>query len=1094
MRTLCCYLLTACLAGVASAAAQEDDALLLKIKDAPKHGIVVLHVDLPPALAGGVKGAALPGKEPVPAQFVPDADSDPRHAPGTLIAKLPRGGDWDVMLLPGGEGQPVEEKAALGFDPVRMAGLPSSIVFRETGKVFDNFVWNDRVHDKELGSYHLRFDKEAELETVSDGPICKTVRIRARYRKPDGSRPPSQPEAVYDWHMFHGLPLVYVTAGVRQQTPHAWHELHFLELNFPGEDFVRWAGGEPSKEGTFDATGKSFKLPDWGTLLGDGAAIGMLGGTVTFYDGRGGYGTYMHSTWTPWSDEGRRMSTWLWIGSGGDPAETVRALAAQSTPGPRILLTRPGLRKRIAQLRLTAESERGTTRQDGLWRAALAEREEASGNLDLAEGIVRGELPRGLELLRAGELGVAFQMAGDGASPRSIFDLEAGTELMADDAAPFFTVTLRHTETKEKVTLTAERGWRSATLDRTRDGMAMVWDGPADTRMPGLRVTAKATPDADNHAWKWSLYVENNSADWSIWDVVFPQVALREFGERTAVLYPRGPGELKYGAWKRDFAFRGTYPSGWCAMQLMAAYAEAPATGLYFAIHDPFGSTKRLALVSDPGANSVHLEYGNPVPNMGVPLNDFTLGGEAVWQLLRGDWFDAAAIYKAWAREHAKWWPPLTEDGRADTPLWMRELCAWAQTGGAPGECVSTVKAFAQYLGVPAGFHWYNWHQIPFDNDYPHYFPAKDGFAEGVRELKEADVYVMPYINGRLWDTHDKGKDDFAFSSLALPAVAKNPEGKPHKEKYGSKETDGSPVWLGVMCPATHLWQDKVKEIVLRLEQDVGVNGVYIDQIAAASPALCMDPTHGHPLGGGHWWNEAYWEMLEAIGKEKPVNAMLTTECNAEPFVRWMDGYLTWHWQYDGQVPVFPAVYGGTVQMFGRAYRGGETKDLALRMKAGQQLVFGEQIGWLNPDVANEEGNAEFFRRMVLLRWHLRRYFYAGEMARPPKLIGPIPSVRADWQWSGEWWVTTDAVLTGAWRLPGEGKLALLFVNVSDETVTADFKFDGQAYGLASSKLRLGVIRGGEDAKKAGETPLRFERTITFEPRDAFAWELSEGD
>ena len=224
------------------------------------------------------------------------------------------------------------------------------------------------------------------------------------------------------------------------------------------------------------------------------------------------------------------------------------------------------------------------------------------------------------------------------------------------------------------------------------------------------------------------------------------------------------------------------------------------------------------------------------------------------------------------------------------------------------------------------------------------------------------------------------------------------------------------------------------------------------------------------------------------------MNAMLTTECNAEPFVRWMDGYLTWHWQYDGQVPVFPAVYGGTVQMFGRAYRGGETKDLALRMKAGQQLVFGEQIGWLNPDVANEEGNAEFFRRMVLLRWHLRRYFYAGEMARPPKLIGPIPSVRADWQWSGEWWVTTDAVLTGAWRLPGEGKLALLFVNVSDETVTADFKFDGQAYGLASSKLRLGVIRGGEDAKKAGETPLRFERTITFEPRDAFAWELSEGD
>ncbi len=46
---------------------------------------------------------------------------------------------------------------------------------------------------------------------------------------------------------------------------------------------------------------------------------------------------------------------------------------------------------------------------------------------------------------------------------------------------------------------------------------------------------------------------------------------------------------------------------------------------------------------------------------------------------------------------------------------------------------------------------------------------------------------------------------------------------------------------------------------------------------------------------------------------------MLTTECNAEPFLKWFDGYLTWHWQYDGQVPAFPAIYGGAIQMFGRA-------------------------------------------------------------------------------------------------------------------------------------------------------------------------------
>ncbi len=86
-------------------------------------------------------------------------------------------------------------------------------------------------------------------------------------------------------------------------------------------------------------------------------------------------------------------------------------------------------------------------------------------------------------------------------------------------------------------------------------------------------------------------------------------------------------------------------------------------------------------------------------------------------------------------------------------------------------------------------------------------------------------------------------------------------------------------------------------------------------------------------------------------------------------------------------------------------------------MKAAQQLTYGEQIGWLHPNVVNQKENAEFLRDVVRMRYRLRRYFYAGEMLRPPALTGDIPRVRADWQWSGQWWVETDAVLTGAWLL-----------------------------------------------------------------------------
>jgi hypothetical protein len=229
--------------------------------------------------------------------------------------------------------------------------------------------------------------------------------------------------------------------------------------------------------------------------------------------------------------------------------------------------------------------------------------------------------------------------------------------------------------------------------------------------------------------------------------------------------------------------------------------------------------------------------------------------------------------------------------------------------------------------------------------------------------------------------------------------------------------------------------------------------------------------------------------MLEAIRRSMPPERMLTTECNGEPFIRWFDGYLTWHWQHDGQVPAFPAVYGGAIQMFGRAYRGGETKDLALRMKAGQQLVFGEQIGWIGPEVVKDK-EADFFRDVVGVRHQFRRYFHAGEMARPPKLIGEIPKVKADWQWSGEWWVTTDAVLTGAWRLPKEKRLVLLFANVSDLPVTTRLRFDAGNYGIRTRNLRYRVMVDDVNQPEARELASRFQPRIELKPRSVQAWEL----
>lgn len=689
----------------------------------------------------------------------------------------------------------------------------------------------------------------------------------------------------------------------------------------------------------------------------------------------------------------------------------------------------------------------------------------------------------------AGDLQATFQIAPDGLEIARLIDLSTATTL-ATGSLPLFNLVLRQPGSDADLTVSAASGWQKVSHTNAPAALVFAFENHTNQALEGLSVRITLHTNSNSSAFHWNIDVQNK-AKLALRRIVFPQLALAEPGEESSVLFPRGPGEVQQGVWRKDFRYHGDYPGGWCAMQFVAAYCTGDKpTGLYVGFHDPFGSTKYIDIKSAPANRQLHLKFEVPAPNLNSPGNSFSPDGRVVWQLLRGDWFDAATIYREWASHEAKWWPTLGPDGRSDTPMWMRQLNVWVMTGGAPNDCLPAVKTFRGLIGVPVGFHWYNWHQIPFDNDYPHYFPTKPDFASAVAELQQAEVFVMPYINGRLWDSHDRGSEDFEFSSVALPATTKMDNGQPFLESYGSKETNGEPVRLAVMCPTTKLWQDKVHEIVLNLLKQQGTRAVYIDQIAAAPPTLCTDKSHNHPAGGGHWWNEGYWTMLDRIRSTMPPNSTLTTECNGEPFIRWMDGYLTWHWQHDGQVPVFPAVYGGTIQMFGRAYRGGSTKDLALRMKAAQQLVFGEQIGWFDPSQASEPQNLAFLKKTISTRAVFQRYFYAGQMDRPPKLEGQMPKLRADWQWSGEWWVTTDAVLTGAWRIPAEKRAVLLFANPGDQPVTATLRIKPGNYGLAAGKAKIKTSHDGVPSPSISDISIPIDQKIEFPPQSVIAWEL----
>ncbi|HIQ23054.1 MAG TPA: hypothetical protein EYH34_17655 [Planctomycetes bacterium] len=1092
------------------------DEMVLSVEVPPGGGLVVAEVDLT-AAAQWCEAAPVwlrssqcvgPEGTKVPFQFVPAADYDPKNRikgkaiflfadepPGRVLLSILAGdaapdvdASWDgIVELP---------ELVVTHDAGRMGGLPSRLVFKGSGKVFDSFRWNDRVYDRQLGWFGLANDPQPEVERVSCGPLCTVVRVRARYVDSAGKQPPSQPEAIYDWYYFRQFPLVFVEAVMRQQHPFAWPEHHFLELNYPQEAFPQWAGGEPLKRGRLTGSKASLRFSRWAAVMDGSSGIGLIqGGQPLIY--AGGSGTYLHAygdaAWRGWNTERADYAAWLWAGSCEDPAAAVQSVAARVPGAGPVLVSVDSVRRRIEKARQSVLA-RAPGSQAAWWSAVAAEELEARGRLAEADRAAKGILPDGWHGLQAGRLGMILEQTAGGIRLVNLFDLDGLRPLLARPCLPLFELVLGEPESGQELRLTADSGWKQVTVApgavAKRQTLMLRWEGRGEGLLRGLVVeTRVAASEPDGLC--WTLRVDNRSPSWSLRRVVFPQVSVADLGDGAEVLFPRGPGEVNQDLWERAFRYSGTYPSGWTTMQFLAAYNANRTTGLYVAVHDPLASTKDMRVESRPAERSVVLSMDHPAPDMGRAGNDFRLSGEAVTALLAGDWFDAAVRYRRWVRQHARWYPELGPEGRRDTPQWMRELSAWALGGGAAEQCVPAVRQFARYLDLPAGFHWYNWHQIPFDNDYPHYFPTKPGFRRGVKELQAARVFVMPYINGRLWDTRDRGDRDYEFTKVALAGATKDEQGRPYTESYASKEEDGSPVKLAPMCPATRVWQEKVREIVLRLFDDCGVRGVYIDQVAAASPRLCFDNAHGHPLGGGHWWTESYWQLLEAIREKMPEDRMLTTECNAEPYIRWFDGYLTWHWQHDGQVPAFPAVYGGTIQMFGRAYRGGPTRHVALRMKAGQQLVFGEQVGWIDPGVARDEASAAFFRQIVRLRWRLRRYFYAGQMERPPKLEGEIPRLTADWQWHGEWPVTTPAVMTGAWSIPAERRAVLVFVNVSDRGVQARLDLQPAVWGLPRGPWQLTVIRPDDTGPPEEIQP--GVRAMEFAPQTAFAWEIAAG-
>lgn len=620
--------------------------------------------------------------------------------------------------------------------------------------------------------------------------------------------------------------------------------------------------------------------------------------------------------------------------------------------------------------------------------------------------------------------------------------------IAAEPLVPVWSITIQQS-TGEHSTIAAFDG-PAVVREASPTRLAVVWTGLTPGKLDVLMTVSVRGDDLI-----WELEAAVQAENCALWDITFPEIGPIASAENVHSITTYG-----WGAIHDDLMhcprFEGDYPSAQCSMPFVAV--SDGRAGLYMAAEDSAGYPFRLLVGKREGTSAVTLGLRHDIPGMGT-AKTYKIPYPVVTTPYAGDWYEAARIYRK-AAQHTPWGAIAPLHERTGIPAWLTNTDLWYIGACDSEESAAKIIDFAKYFDVPVSAHVYTWHEIPFDDHYPEYFPAKPGFRSAVAKVQAAGVSVMPYINGRLWDAATTSwKEKNAQEAAALDA-----KGECYKEVYGSK------VPLTPMCPATALWKDTVVHLVDRLVNEEGVRGVYVDQISAASPKRCFAPNHGHPAGGGTSWIQGYRDLVQKCRAVLPPGAIVTTEENADPWNDVLDAFLMVNTQARGGTiaPIYPAVYGGRAVSFGFQYLSGEDfkARYPLRLKFAQAFTFGAQLGWVGPAILEESNATEaaFLKQLCQARHGARDALQFGELLPPVEVQSDATVSWAEEEKGVPKTRTAKAVLASAWLTP-EGKRKLAIVNVSDAdqavTLTLDARHTGK---LKASKVALQTNTGESKA------------------------------
>ncbi len=845
----------------------------------------------------------------------------------------------------------------------------------------------DRCVAKGIGVFGFGNDSEATSKIISANRLRVVVESRSRYVNREKVAP-GNIRAVYHY-VYHAFsPVVTVAVKATKDDETDWNELHFLHLTSKVRKYDRFVYSDKGRVNVHEFLpmgSKSFgsiHATDWCVMEDAKNAFGV-GGNALAWDASNDFLDFVKS---------ERVRNFK------NPNKSVEAIA-MAYFGP-------------------ASSDRTVYAK---WLAP-SEQPIATVISDAPSVMARGEF-KGEHILENYAMRIAFSGAVDGYACVGIENANHTGPIFCNavgDRRPMWNLHFRKgTDEATAVTVSGKDvPPEQSSVERIENGLKFLWKGVKLGDGGTFDAIAKVVLNGEQA--EWTLEVDNHSKEYGLWDSEFPIIGNVLASGTADALLPTGNwgGSLYHNYTGK---YKGNYPSYNAPLQMMAFMRDG--YGLYYGIHDGAARTKNICV---EGGRDMFTRVN--AENMGVPGSGRKADFPVVLQIFTSQycgWMVAAKIYREWALKQS--WTargPIKDD--PEYPKKLTDLGFWfLLSSRLDGEVESIVgktmdRAFARAT-VPTGVHWYNWHQIPFDNSYPEFFPIKNGVKEATERMTKRGQIVMPYINGRLWDS---GIESF---NAAKPFSCKNLKGDSYIEEYGSGRK------LAPMCPYTQFWQDKINEICLRMRDEVGFNAIYLDQIASAAPQLCFDPSHGHPLGGGSHWVDGYRKMMSrvrAMAAEKGL--FLSSENTAEPFMDNIHAFLTWTQNNDTDVPLLPAVYSGYTTYFSSPQAGGDSL-VAFRAAQGRDFMFGCQIGWHYFDIMQDSHKEkfDFSMRLAELRLATKEFMVFGELVREIKPINAVPKLTMTWGMRHPHTVTLPAVQGYEW-VDAKERSCIYIINYSD--------------------------------------------------------------